>query len=296
MIRNSVMSVYLSIPPVESKLLARLRDAHADAMPFSLLVRRSPEGDSVEVTVNADDTVEALARLAAASFSKEEGGAAVCFCGQVLRPEVTLASAGVTAAHFLVLCFPNKQRGIDGAIGAAELRGRPQAQPPPTAPAPPRSAPSLRRVCSGKGWVVHGLLLEYSDGVRTGFFGENDGSPLPLSDDAALLRRGGVWQDVSPGEHLVSISGHNSTMGYLCAPRTATLGVGGCNSRRGRLQPHVPEARLQPPYGMPPPQVRRRHPAPLVGPRHRVQGRERERLRRTLHAPRGGLARRLTTS
>ena len=164
-------------------------------MPFSLLVRRSPEGDSVEVTVNADDTVESVARLAAASFSKEDG-AAVCFRGQVLRPEVTLASAGVTAAHFVVLCFPK--------------RGRPQAQP------------SLRRVCSGKGWVVHGLLLEYSDGVRTGFFGENDGSPVPLSDDAALVRRGGVWQDVPPGEELVSISGRNSTMGYLCAALTRT--------------------------------------------------------------------------
>ena len=57
-----------------------------------------------------------------------------------------------------------------------------------------RPAPSLRRVCSGKGWVVHGLLLEYSDGVRTGFFVEKDGSPLWLFDNAALLRRGGVWQ------------------------------------------------------------------------------------------------------
>ena len=57
-----------------------------------------------------------------------------------------------------------------------------------------RPAPSLRRVCSGKSWVVHGLLLEYSDGVRTGFFVENDGSPLWLFDNAALLRRGGVWQ------------------------------------------------------------------------------------------------------
>ena len=56
------------------------------------------------------------------------------------------------------------------------------------------TAPSLRRVCSGKGSVVHGLLLEYSDGVRTGFFVEKDGSPLRLFDNAALLRRGGVWQ------------------------------------------------------------------------------------------------------
>ena len=56
------------------------------------------------------------------------------------------------------------------------------------------TAPSLRRVCSGKGSVVHGLLLEYSDGVRTGLFVENDGSPLWLFDNAALMRRGGVWQ------------------------------------------------------------------------------------------------------
>ena len=58
----------------------------------------------------------------------------------------------------------------------------------------PRSAPSLRRVCSGKGWVVHGLLFEYSDGVRTGFFGENNMSALRLDDDAGISRRNGVWQ------------------------------------------------------------------------------------------------------
>jgi hypothetical protein len=58
----------------------------------------------------------------------------------------------------------------------------------------PRSAPSLRRVCGGKGWVVHGLLFEYSDGVRTGFFGENNMSALRLDDDAGISRRNGVWQ------------------------------------------------------------------------------------------------------
>ena len=58
----------------------------------------------------------------------------------------------------------------------------------------PRSAPSLRRVCGGKGWVVHGLLFEYSDGVRTGFFGNNDLSPVPLNDDAGISRRNGEWQ------------------------------------------------------------------------------------------------------
>ena len=77
------------------------------------------------------------------------------------------------------------RRGLN-APGAASRRSQTGAAG--------RPAPSLRRVCSGKGWVLHGLLLEYSDGVRTGFFVENDGSPLPLSDNAALLRRGGVWQ------------------------------------------------------------------------------------------------------
>ena len=81
------------------------------------------------------------------------------------------------------------------------------------------AAPSLIRVCGGSGWVVHGLVLEYSNGLRTGFFVENDGSPLSLWDDAAMQRRGGVWHEVFPGEQLVSISGCNSILrptSYLC--------------------------------------------------------------------------------
>ena len=81
------------------------------------------------------------------------------------------------------------------------------------------AAPSLIRVCGGSGWVVHGLVLEYSNGLRTGFFVENDGSPLSLWDDAAMQQRGGVWHEVFPGEQLISISGCNSIVrptSYLC--------------------------------------------------------------------------------
>ena len=49
------------------------------------------------------------------------------------------------------------------------------------------TAPSLRRVCSGKGSVVHGLLLEYSDGVRTGSVArEPDVSKPGLALDGSL--------------------------------------------------------------------------------------------------------------
>jgi hypothetical protein len=70
---------------------------------------------------------------------------------------------------------------------------------------------------------LHGLVLEYSNGIRTGFFLENDGSPVPLSDDAAMQRRSGVWHEVFPEEKLVAISGCNSRLqptrqptSYLC--------------------------------------------------------------------------------
>ena len=91
------------------------------------------------------------------------------------------------------------------------------------------AAPSLIRVCGGSGWVVHGLVLEYSNGLRTGFFVENDGSPLSLWDDAAMQRRGGVWHEVFPGEQLISISGCNSILrptSYLCGMAILHLSSG----------------------------------------------------------------------
>lgn len=164
---------------------------------FALLLRRLPERDSAEVSVRGEDTVAAVCQRAAVAFGRTEAGSArlCCFRGKVLPPTATLSAAGVTAAHFVVVSF-----------------------------APP--APTLTRVCGGKGWVVHGLVLEFSDGVRTGYFGENDGSPMPLSDDAGMARRGGVWYDVRPGERLVSVTGHDSSMGYLCGSVTLQLSSG----------------------------------------------------------------------
>ena len=91
------------------------------------------------------------------------------------------------------------------------------------------AAPSLIRVCCGCGWVVHGLVLEYSNGLRTGFFLENDGSPVSLWDDAAMQRRNGVWHEIFPGEQLVSISGCNSILrptSYLCGMVVLLLSSG----------------------------------------------------------------------
>ena len=102
----------------------------------------------------------------------------------------------------------------------------PSPSSPPPSPSPPSVTglsvtPSLIRVCVASGWVVHGLeVLEYSDGLRTGVFLENNGSPLPLWDNAALQRRGRVWHTVLPGEQLVSISSRPSKLKsspkYLC--------------------------------------------------------------------------------
>ena len=166
-------------------------------MSYSLLLRRLPERDSAELTVRADDTVATICQRAAVAFGRAEADAArlCCFRGEVLPPTATLSAAGVTAAHFAVVCF---------------------------APC----APALTRVCGGKGWVVHGVVLEFSDGVRTGYFGENDGSPMALSDDAGLARRGGVWYDVRPGEKLVMVTGRDSSMGYLCGSVTLQLSSG----------------------------------------------------------------------
>ena len=165
-------------------------------MSFTLQVR-SPERDSIELNVRADETVGSLA----AGYSSKHGPtgldpsrAQVCFRGRVLPQEATLASAGVTSQHFVVICFP---------------RG-----------------PALTRVCCGKGWVVHGLVFEYADGVRTGYFGENDGSPMTLSDDAGLARRGGRWHALQPGERLIGVKGRHSTMGYLCGEVVLHLSAG----------------------------------------------------------------------
>ena len=95
-----------------------------------------------------------------------------------------------------------------------------------------RAAPSLTslvRICGACGWFVHGLVLVYSDGVRTGFLGDNSGMPLSLCDDAALQQRSGVWHEVLPGEQLDWISGRSSIARpttYLCGEVVLHLSSG----------------------------------------------------------------------
>ena len=84
----------------------------------------------------------------------------------------------------------------------------------------------LTRVCVGKGWVVHGLALEFGDGSRAGAFLENDGTRMDLKDDAGLTRREGVMREVPTGERVVAVRGHASTMGYLCGSLTLMLSSG----------------------------------------------------------------------
>ncbi len=106
-------------------------------------------------------------------------------------------------------------------IIVAHLDGVPRT----TSAAGPSTAPRLVRVCGASGWVLHGLVLEFADGSRTGAMLANDGSPLAL-DDAAVSARGGKWQPVRDGERIVGISGNHSTMGYLCGSITLELTSG----------------------------------------------------------------------
>jgi mannosyl-glycoprotein endo-beta-N-acetylglucosaminidase len=109
------------------------------------------------------------------------------------------------------------------------VASRALAQLPATMPPAPGRAqpPALTRVCGGKGWVVHGLVLEFADGSRAGAFLENDGSRIAsLRDDEALARRGGSWNAVAPGERVVRVMGAQSAMGYLCGSVALHLSSG----------------------------------------------------------------------
>ena len=65
-----------------------------------------------------------------------------------------------------------------------------------------------------------------ANGGRQGLFLENDQSAMPLRDDAGLQRREGRWHALREGERIVSVSGRQSTMGYLCGCISFTLSSG----------------------------------------------------------------------
>lgn len=85
------------------------------------------------------------------------------------------------------------------------------------------AATRVTRVCGAQGWVVHGLALEFGDGTRSGAFLENDSRRMNLMDDHGLLRRGGKVEFLQPGERIVAVRGHHSSMGYLCGGITLLL-------------------------------------------------------------------------
>ena len=147
--------------------------------------------------------------------------------GECVRHRSVLATPSMRGTPPLVTPAFNLEAPNDSALDISfmgqrvgiRVGGRAARMPQVASDETADADPSLVRVCVASGWVVHGLVLEYSNGMRTGFFLENDGSPVPLSDDAAMQRRSGVWHEVFPEERLVAISGCNSRLrptSYLC--------------------------------------------------------------------------------
>ena len=147
--------------------------------------------------------------------------------GECVRHRSVLATPSMRGTPPLVTPAFNLEAPNDSALDISfmgqrvgiRVGGRAARMPQVASDETADADPSLVRVCVASGWVVHGLVLEYSNGMRTGFFLENDGSPVPLSDDAAMQRRSGVWHEVFPEEKLVAISGCNSRLrptSYLC--------------------------------------------------------------------------------
>jgi len=85
---------------------------------------------------------------------------------------------------------------------------------------------TLRRVAGGKGWVVHGLAIEFGDGTRRGTFLSNEGEPIDLNNDSGSLERGADILELQPGESIRAVRGRHSTMGYLCGEVALLLSSG----------------------------------------------------------------------
>jgi hypothetical protein len=89
-----------------------------------------------------------------------------------------------------------------------------------------RVVAKVARVCGAVGCVVHGLCFEGADGTRGGTFLENSKEAMDLTDDAGLVRRGGVWEALAPHEAVVGVKGVVAPMGYLCAEIVLKLSSG----------------------------------------------------------------------
>jgi len=73
----------------------------------------------------------------------------------------------------------------------------------------------LKRIKACIGWAVHGIVMEFIDGsTRAGYV--SDVSSL-YDDDHIRKRHGTEWVDISEGDYVVAVSGHNlSRQCFLC--------------------------------------------------------------------------------
>ena len=67
----------------------------------------------------------------------------------------------------------------------------------------------------GAGYVVHGLGMQLSNGVRTGLVLEDSKTPVNLHDGHRMPYRAGQAIQLQPGELPTSIQGFASNMGFL---------------------------------------------------------------------------------
>merc|ERR1719247_586255 len=77
---------------------------------------------------------------------------------------------------------------------------------------------TVTRVAVGKAWVVHGFCLEFSSGFRIGTFLNDDKTAITdLSVDSKLKERYVEWKEINDGEHIIAVSGDQTTFDFLCA-------------------------------------------------------------------------------
>jgi hypothetical protein len=92
----------------------------------------------------------------------------------------------------------------------------------------------LTRVTACVGWAVHGFVLEFANGYRTGRLLSNNQREMGLGDASITSRRipnnsSNNWVDIDPGDEIISVSGFNLVLRhYLCHSIILHLRSGKC--------------------------------------------------------------------
>jgi hypothetical protein len=113
----------------------------------------------------------------------------------------------------------------------------------------------LKRVTACVGWAVHGLVLEFANGCRTGRVLANNQREMGLSDAAITSRRvvttihnnnnkkngedtnSSCWIDIDPGDEIIRVTGFNLVhQRYLCHSIVFHLRSGKCIRFFGHLE------------------------------------------------------------